>query len=119
MKTLLASIALLLLAACAQLQPVADAVSTPQALAGCAAADVLTTAAVVSTGHGVEANPLLAPAVNAHHFLPMVLSKFAIVGVIWWLYDHFHESKAMKVGVGVATVVTCGAAIHNAMLLIP
>jgi len=90
---------------------------TPQALAGCAALDVATTAYTVHAGLAREVNPLLAPSVNAHHFLPMLLSKFAIVGVVWWLYEKYKDSEYAKAGVGVATVTTCGVAIHNALLI--
>ncbi len=89
----------------------------PQTFATCAAADVATTAYAVHAGFAHETNPLLASSVNIHHFLPMVLSKVAIVGLVWWLYDMYKDSQAAKAGVGVATVVTCGAAANNAAII--
>ena len=95
-----------------------DAATSPKLLAGCAAADVLTTAYAVHVGIAREANPLLAKAVNAHHFLPLLLAKFAYVGVIWWVYEQYRESQLIKAGVGVTSAVTCGVAIHNALLIV-
>lgn len=104
---------LLFLQGCALVQ-VAE---RPETLAGCAAGDVLTTAYSVRAGFAHETNPLLAPSVNAHHFLPMLLSKAAVVALIWWVYEQYRDSQAMKAGVGVATTVTCGVALNNALII--
>lgn len=113
MRNLLILLLASLLFGCAEV----NLAEKPQTFAGCAALDVATTAYAVHMGVAHETNPLLAVSVNAHHFLPMVLSKFAIVGLVWWLYDMYKDSQAAKAGVGVATVVTCGVAIHNATLI--
>jgi len=113
MKNLLILLLASLLFGCAAVK-VAE---TPQALAGCAALDAATTAYTVHAGLAHEANPLLAGSVNAHHFLPMVLSKFAIVGLVWWIYEKYKDNAAARAGVGVATVTTCGVALHNALLI--
>ena len=104
----------LLLSGCAAL----DVVERPEALTVCTAADIGTTAYAVHTGLAHEVNPLLAPSVNAHHFLPMVLSKLALVGLIWWAYEQYNDYQIAKAGVGVATVVTCGVSANNALTII-
>ena len=101
-----ALILILLLSGCATIE-------RPETLAMCAAADVLTTAYSVHTGIAHETNPLLATSVNAHHFLPMLLSKVAIVGLIWWVYDLTKPSQTMDAGMVAGNVVTCGVAASN------
>ena len=96
----------LLLSGCATLK-------SPQTLGACALADVVTTAYGVSHGLVIEKNPLLAPSVNAHHFLPLVLSKLAVVGLIWWAYDLLKPNEAMDAGMVAGNVVTCGVAASN------
>lgn len=118
---LLSVVAVILLVGCAGETIRRDAygiVTSPSTLAGCATADVVTTAALVSHGLAHEANPLLAPSVNAHHFMPMALSKLSIVGLVWWLYELVKPNKGMDTGVAVANVATCGVASHNAALFI-
>lgn len=99
-------------------QGLVNVVESPKTLALCGLADVTTTVYAVHTGIAHEANPLLAPSVNAHHFLPLLLSKLAIVGAIWFIYERFKESEVAKAGVGVATVVTCGVAANNAAIIL-
>ena len=101
----------LLLSGCATLK-------SPQTLGACAVADVGTTAFAVSHGLGIEKNPLLAPSVNAHHFLPLVLSKLAVVGLIWWIYDLTKPNQAADAGMVAGNVVTCGIAASNAWQLL-
>ncbi len=113
MKTLIIVALLISLCGCAAV----NVAEKPQALAGCAAADALTTAYAVHTGVAHEVNPLLRLSVNTGHYLPMILSKVAIVGVVWWIYDKYQDSQAAKAGIGVATAVTCGAAINTAAII--
>ncbi len=114
MRNLLILLLLSFLCGCAAV----NLAEKPQTFATCAAADVATTAYAVHAGFAHETNPLLAPMVNAHHFLPMVLSKVAIVGLVWWLYDMYKDNAAAKAGVGVATAVTCGVAANNGLIIL-
>ena len=91
---------------------------TPQAFAGCAAADAVTTTYAVHAGVAHETNPLLAASVNAHNFVPLILSRIALVGIVWFLYDRFKEYQLARVGTGVATVITCGVAGNNAAIIV-
>lgn len=84
----------------------------------CALADVGTTVYAVSAGIAHEANPLLAPSVNAHHFFPLLAVKMFYVGVIWWIYEQYRESQVVKGGVGVASAITCGVAANNAAMIL-
>lgn len=90
----------------------------PQTFAACSGADVATTVYAVHTGVAHETNRLLAPAVNVHHYLPLLLSKVAVVGAVWMLYDAHQESEVVKAGVGVASVVTCGVAVNNVIQIL-
>lgn len=97
------------------------AVTQPEVMAaftGCAAADVVSTTYALHSGIAHETNPLLAPSVNAHHFLPMVLSKLAVVGLVWWIYEMYRDSKAVQIGTDVAAIATCGVVVNNAAVIL-
>lgn len=108
MRKLLASIiAAVLLTGCAELQTVA---TSPNTFAICKAADVVTTAVALNSGKFVEANPVLKPFIGPHHFLPLIAYSFAL----WWIIDRLNNPKVTLA----ANVLTCGAAGHNAVLLL-
>lgn len=123
MRTLLISVCLMLFSTCSfgaieDGKDLFDVVTSPEAFTVCTVADVATTVAAIQLGVGVEANPLLSGSVNAHHFLPLVLSKLAVIGLIYWLYTEYEASQAAKLGVGAASAITCGVAANNLLLIV-
>lgn len=103
----------LLLPGCATLEKL----STPEVFTACTVADTATTLYAVHTGLAREVNPLLTGSVNAHRFLPLIAAKLAVIGLIWYVYNHYQASKEVKVVTGGAALVTCGVAALNARVI--
>lgn len=101
----------LLMNSCAEIQ-------SKEAPLTCASTDLGTTVLAVSSGLGVEKNPLLAPSVNAHHFFPLALVKLLPVALIWWAWDWIEQHDSIHDGIAAASVITCGVAAHNALVLL-
>jgi hypothetical protein len=111
MKPLLSALILLLaLQGCASIpQGVVDVAGSTNTFAICKATDVITTKIALNSGLFHEANPLLAPFIGPHNFVPLILFSVAV----WYVLDRINNPKLTMA----ANVVTCGVAARNAVLI--
>ena len=103
MTRLPAAIAAFLLSGCATL-------GGKELTVGCQAADALTTVAALAKVGAVESNPLVAGVIHSVGIPGFLLMKAGMA----YLLTRDSVPKEARV---VANVVTCGAAVHNLVLL--
>ncbi len=94
-----------LLQGCATLQ-------NPTTYAVCATLDVASTVAAVEAGFA-EMNPIMAGLMSIGGY-PLLIA--ANVGLIYVLYKR-RDRKEVKLATGIGSVVRCGAAVNNVLLL--
>lgn len=86
-----------------------DAATSPDTFAVCKGVDIASTAYIIHTGIGHEANPLMR-ALLSHGYFPMI----AFGAGIWWWLDQVDNPEATLS----ANAVTCGVAAHNVLLIL-
>lgn len=107
MKKLLAALLLLSLCACV---PGCASFAKPETVAGCQAADTVTTIAALGAG-ATEANPIVANIIGSAGYGGLIIVKALVTLLLLNYADEAPEA------VGGVTVATCAIAAHNLLFL--
>jgi hypothetical protein len=94
----------------AQTEQAVEILTSPETFAICKAADMASTAYLLSHGLAIEANPLVAWSLSVGGYIPLI----AVSAGIYYALKHLDN----PVATGAANAVTCTVAAHN-LLLIP
>ena len=114
------SIRAILMAAClvvglsARAEPIEvlqEVITSPTTFAVCKTVDVASTIHLLSTGAGVEANPITAALIQAGGFPALILVSVGLYFLVRQIEN--------PVAIGVVNVATCGAAVNNVLLIKP
>jgi len=85
-----------------------DVATSPTTFAVCKTIDIASTAYIIHTGIGYEANGLVASLLT-HGYFPLILVS---AGIWYWL-----KKEDNKVATGTVNAVTCGVSLHNLILI--
>lgn len=101
-------LALVLFCTTVQAGTIEDVATSTDTFAVCKAADVVSTAYVISRGFGAEANPVVAGLLT-HGYFPFILVSIGVYYLV--------KQVENRMAVGAINAITCGAAVNNLLLI--
>lgn len=91
-------------------------ITSPETLAVCKAADVISTIYIIESGIGVEANPIIAWTMKVGSSLG-IGAYTPLIAISVLMYKLAKENQERKLEIAIASAITCAVATSNIALI--